>query len=105
VGLVAAGTLSRNQAKDVLDEAMRESKRPKEIVAERGIEQVSDEGALAAIVDEIIGANPDDVAAYRDGDDKAKKKKRGFFMGELMKATKGQGNPQLLSKLLDERLA
>jgi aspartyl-tRNA(Asn)/glutamyl-tRNA(Gln) amidotransferase subunit B len=104
VGLVAAGTLSRNQAKDVLDEAMREPKRPKEIVAERGIEQVSDEGALAAVVDEILGANPDDVAAYRDGDDKAKKKKRGFFMGELMKATKGQGNPQLLSKLLDDRL-
>ena len=105
VGLVAAGTLSRKQAKDVLDEALREPKRPKDIVAERGIEQVSDEGELEKIVDDIVGANPDDVAAYRAGDDKAKKKKRGFFMGEAMKATKGQGNPQLLSKLLDEKLA
>jgi len=104
VGLVAAGTLTRNQAKDVLDEALHEAKRPKQIVAERGIEQVSDEGELGAVVDEVIAANPDDVAAYRAGDDKAKKKKRGFFMGELMKATRGQGNPQLLSKLLDERL-
>ena len=104
VGLVAAGTLSRNQAKDVLDEALREPKRPKDIVAERGIEQVSDEGELEKIVDDIIGANPDDVAAFRAGDDKAKKKKRGFFMGEAMKATKGQGNPQLLSRLLDEKL-
>jgi aspartyl-tRNA(Asn)/glutamyl-tRNA(Gln) amidotransferase subunit B len=104
VGLVATGTLSRKQAKDVLDEALREPKRPKDIVAERGIEQVSDEGELEKIVDDIIGANPDDVAAYRAGDDKAKKKKRGFFMGEAMKATKGQGNPQLLSKLLDEKL-
>ncbi len=104
VGLVAAGTLSRNQAKDVLDEALHEAKRPKQIVAERGIEQVSDEGELGTVVDEVIAANPDDVAAYRAGDDKAKKKKRGFFMGELMKATRGQGNPQLLSKLLDERL-
>ncbi len=104
VGLVAGGALSRNQGKDVLAEALREPKRPKEIVAERGLEQVSDEGELATIVDGIVEANPDDVAAYRDGDDKARKKKRGFFMGEAMKATKGQGNPQLLSKLLDERL-
>jgi aspartyl-tRNA(Asn)/glutamyl-tRNA(Gln) amidotransferase subunit B len=104
VDLVADGTLSRNQAKDVLDEALREPKRPKEIVAERGLAQVSDEGELAGIIAEIIDANPDDVAAYREGDDKAKKKKRGFFMGLAMQATKGQGNPQLLSKLLDERL-
>ena len=45
-----------------------------------------------------------DVAAYRAGDDKARKKKRGFFMGELMKATKGQANPQVLNQLLDEKL-
>jgi aspartyl-tRNA(Asn)/glutamyl-tRNA(Gln) amidotransferase subunit B len=45
------------------------------------------------------------VAEYRAGDDKARKKKRGFLMGEAMKATKGQGNPQLLNRLLDTRLA
>ncbi len=104
VGLVAGGTLSRKQAKDVLDECLREPKRPKAVVADRGLVQVSDEGELAAVVDGILSANPDVVEAYRAGDDKERKKKRGFLMGEAMKATKGQGNPQLLNRLLDDRL-
>ncbi len=104
VGLVADGTLSRNLAKDVLDEALREPKRPKQIVEERGLAQVSDEGELGSVIDEIIAAHPDVVEEYRSGDDKAKKKKRGFLMGEAMKAMRGQGNPQLLNRLLDDRL-
>ena len=104
VGLVADGTLSRNLAKDVLGEALREPKRPKQIVAERGLAQVSDEGELAGVVDEILAANAEVVEAYRTGDDKERKRKRGFLMGEAMKATKGQGNPQLLNRLLDQRL-
>ena len=104
VGLVADGTLSRGLAKDVLDEALREPKRPKQIVEERGLAQVSDEGELAAVVDAVIAANAETVDSYRSGDDKARKKKRGFLMGEAMKATKGQGNPRLLNRLLDERL-
>jgi aspartyl-tRNA(Asn)/glutamyl-tRNA(Gln) amidotransferase subunit B len=104
VGLVADGTLSRGLAKDVLDEALREPKRPKQIVEERGLAQVSDEGELATVVDAVIAANTETVESYRSGDDKARKKKRGFLMGEAMKATKGQGNPQLLNRLLDERL-
>jgi aspartyl-tRNA(Asn)/glutamyl-tRNA(Gln) amidotransferase subunit B len=104
VGLVADGTLSRKQAKDVLDEAVREPKRPRQIVEERGLAQVSDEGELGSVIDAILAANGDEVDAYRAGDDKVRKKKRGFLMGEAMKATKGQGNPQLLNRLLDERL-
>jgi aspartyl-tRNA(Asn)/glutamyl-tRNA(Gln) amidotransferase subunit B len=104
VGLVADGTLSRNLAKDVLDEALREPKRPKQIVAERGLAQVSDEGELGSVIDQVIAAHPDVVEEYRSGDDKAKKKKRGFLMGEAMKAMQGQGNPQLLNSLLDDRL-
>jgi aspartyl-tRNA(Asn)/glutamyl-tRNA(Gln) amidotransferase subunit B len=104
VDLVADGTISRNQGKDVLDEALRAPKRPKQIVAERGLEQVSDEGELAGVVDQVLADHPDVVAEHRDGDDKARKKKRGFLMGEAMKATRGQGNPQLLNRLLDERL-
>jgi len=105
VGLVTDGTLSRNLAKDVLDEALRVPKRPKQIVEERGMAQVSDASELAAVVDGIITANPAIVDEYRSGDDKAKKKKRGFLMGEAMKATGNQGNPKLLQQLLDERLA
>ncbi|HMF82523.1 MAG TPA: Asp-tRNA(Asn)/Glu-tRNA(Gln) amidotransferase GatCAB subunit B, partial [Acidimicrobiia bacterium] len=101
----ADGTLSRNLAKDVLGECLREPKRPKAVVEERGLAQVSDEGELESVLDGILADHPDVVADYRTGDDKARKKKRGFLMGEAMKATKGQGNPQLLNRLLDERLA
>jgi aspartyl-tRNA(Asn)/glutamyl-tRNA(Gln) amidotransferase subunit B len=104
VGLVAGGTISRNQAKDVLAESLREMKWPREIVETRGLAQVSDESALAAVVDEVLAANPGVIDEYRAADDKAKKKKRGFLMGELMKALKGQGSPQVLNKLLDDRL-
>ena len=93
-----------SQAKDVLAECLSEPKRPKQVVEERGLVQVSDTGELGAAIDALLAANPDDVAAYRAGDDKARKKKRGFFMGELMKATKGQANPQVLNQLLDEKL-
>jgi len=105
VGLVAGGTISRNQAKEVLDECLRAPKRPKQVVAERGLEQVSDEGALGAVLDEILAAHPDEVAAHRAGDEKVRKRKRGFFMGEAMRAMRGQGNPQLLTRLLDDRLS
>ncbi|MCU1459496.1 MAG: aspartyl/glutamyl-tRNA(Asn/Gln) amidotransferase subunit [Actinomycetia bacterium] len=105
VGLVADGTISRSQAKDVLRECLEEPKRPKAVVAERGLAQVSDEGALGATLDGILAANATTVDEYRAGDDKVKKKKRGFLMGEAMKALKGQGNPQLLNRLLDEKLS
>ncbi len=104
VGLVADGTLSRNLAKDVLAECLREPKRPKQVVEERGLAQVSDEGELASIVDEIVAGNPDVVAEYRAGDDKARKKKRGFLFGEVMRATDRKANPQLVNRLLDDRL-
>jgi len=105
VGLVADGTLSRGLAKDVLDEALREPKRPKQIVTERGLAQESDEGALAEVLDGVLAANAEAVEAYRAGDDKKRKKTRGFLMGEAMKATRGSGNPQTLNRLLDERLS
>jgi aspartyl-tRNA(Asn)/glutamyl-tRNA(Gln) amidotransferase subunit B len=105
VDLVADGTLSRNLAKDVLAECLRAPKRPKQVVAERGLAQVSDEGELASIVDEILAAHPDVVAEYRAGDDKARKKKRGFLFGQVMQATDRKANPQLVNDLLDARLS
>ncbi len=104
VALVADGSLSRSQAQDVLGECLREPKRPRAVVAERGLAQVSDEGELGAIADRVLADHPDDVRAYAAGDDKAKKKKFGFFMGEVMAATDRQGNPQLIKRLLEERL-
>jgi aspartyl-tRNA(Asn)/glutamyl-tRNA(Gln) amidotransferase subunit B len=104
VGLVAGGALSRGQAKDVLGECLTEPKRPKEVVAERGLAQVSDEGELGAVVDGILAAHPDDLEAYRTGDDKARKKKRGFLFGLVMTETNRQANPQIVNQLLDEKL-
>jgi aspartyl-tRNA(Asn)/glutamyl-tRNA(Gln) amidotransferase subunit B len=104
VGLVADGTLSRRQAKDVLDECLREPKRPRQVVAERGLAQVSDEAELAGAVDGVVAAHPDEVTAYRGGDEKERAKKLGFLMGEAMRATGGQGNPRLVRALLEDRL-
>jgi aspartyl-tRNA(Asn)/glutamyl-tRNA(Gln) amidotransferase subunit B len=104
VGLVAAGTISRNQAKDVLDECLAEPKRPKQVVAERGISQVSDVGEIEAVVDQVLAANAVAVVEHRDGDDKVRKKKRGFLTGEVMRALQGRGNPQVVNQLLDEKL-
>ena len=63
-----------------------------------------DVAAGAQASDEILAANPGEVEDYRNGDDDRRKKLRGFFMGKCMAALKGQGNPQLLNRLLDERL-
>ena len=81
VGLVAAGTISRNQAKDVLLESLQEMKWPRDIIEARGLAQVSDEATLAAVVDDVLAANAVVVDEYRAGDDKVKKKKRGFAHG------------------------
>jgi aspartyl-tRNA(Asn)/glutamyl-tRNA(Gln) amidotransferase subunit B len=104
VGLVADETLSRNLAKDVLAECLRSGRRPRQVVDERGLAQVSDEGELAGLIDGILAEHADEVEQYRAGDDKVRKKKRDFFMGQAMKATRGKANPQLLGRLLDERL-
>jgi aspartyl-tRNA(Asn)/glutamyl-tRNA(Gln) amidotransferase subunit B len=106
VGLVSAGTISRGQAKDVLAESMAEDKWPRDIVEERGLAQVSDAGELAAVVDRVLAANADAVDEYRaSADDKARKKKRGFLMGQLMSELQGKGNAQILNQLLDDRLS
>jgi aspartyl-tRNA(Asn)/glutamyl-tRNA(Gln) amidotransferase subunit B len=105
VGLVAAGTISRGQAKDVLDESLREQKWPRDIVEAKGLSQVSDEGALVQAIDDVLAANPGFVDEYRAADDKAKKRKYGFIVGEVKKATKGQANMQVLTRLLDGRLS
>jgi aspartyl-tRNA(Asn)/glutamyl-tRNA(Gln) amidotransferase subunit B len=104
VGLVAAATISRNQAKDVLGECLAEAKRPKQVVEERGISQVSDVGELEAVVDRVFADNADVVAEWRAGDEKLRKKKRGALMGMVMGALDGSGNPQVVNQLVDRKL-
>jgi aspartyl-tRNA(Asn)/glutamyl-tRNA(Gln) amidotransferase subunit B len=105
VALAASGTISRQQAKDVLAESLREEKWPRTIVEERGIAQVSDEGAIADVIDRVLAANPGVADEYRAGDDAAKKKKWGFLMGQVMRELKGQGNAQVINRILEQRVA
>ncbi|MGH8973562.1 MAG: Asp-tRNA(Asn)/Glu-tRNA(Gln) amidotransferase subunit GatB, partial [Acidimicrobiia bacterium] len=105
VALVDDGTLSRPLAKEVLGAVLAGEGTPQAVVAARGLAQVSDEGELVAVVEGILAASPAEVERYRAGDDKERKKLRGFFMGKVMAATKGRGNPQALNRLLDERLS
>jgi len=103
--LAAGGTLSRSQAKDVLDECLREPKRPKQVVQERGLAQVSDETELAAVVDRVFADHAVDVEEYRAGDDKMRKKKRGFLIGQAMQAMGGAASGQVVGRLVDDRLS
>ncbi|MDQ1510279.1 MAG: aspartyl-tRNA(Asn)/glutamyl-tRNA(Gln) amidotransferase subunit, partial [Actinomycetota bacterium] len=105
VRLVASGTISRQQARDVLAESLREEKWPRTIVEARGIAQVSDEGAIADVVDRVLAANGGVADEYRAGDEGDKKKKWGFLMGQVMRELKGQGNAQVINGILERRLA
>ena len=100
VDLLASEAISSKQAKEVFAAVLDEDKDPAAIVEERGMKQVSDTGALEAIVDEVIAANPDEVARYKEGNTKL----IGFFVGQCMKASKGQGNPKLLNQLIAQKL-
>ena len=101
VKLLASDTISSKQAKEVFAAIMDEDKDPEAIVEARGMKQVSDTGAIEAVVDEVIAANPDEVARYRDGNTKV----IGFFVGQCMKAMRGQGNPKIINELLAKKLA
>ena len=101
VDLVADGALSRNQAKDVLDECLRAPLRPKQVVEARGLVQVSDEGELAAVVDAVLAENAALVDEFHVADGEMRDKKLNALMGLAMRATKGQGNPPVLKRLIE----
>ncbi|MFZ5986291.1 MAG: Asp-tRNA(Asn)/Glu-tRNA(Gln) amidotransferase subunit GatB [Bacillota bacterium] len=100
VSLIDKGTISGTIAKKVFEKMFSQSKDPEVIVKEEGLEVVSDEGALAAVVRKIIESNPQSVEDYRSGKEKA----FGFLVGQAMKETRGKANPQLINKLLKEEL-
>jgi aspartyl-tRNA(Asn)/glutamyl-tRNA(Gln) amidotransferase subunit B len=98
--LVEKGIISRNQAKAVWKEVLATGKDPEVIIAEKGMVQISDSSALEAAAREILQANPSEVANYQAG----KTKVLGFFVGQLMKKTKGQANPQLANEIFQRLL-
>ncbi|MDO4443652.1 MAG: Asp-tRNA(Asn)/Glu-tRNA(Gln) amidotransferase subunit GatB [Slackia sp.] len=100
VKLTASDAISSKQAKEVFAAVIDEDKDPSAIVEERGMKQVSDTGAIEAVVDAVIAANPDEVARYKDGETKLV----GFFVGQCMKQMRGQGNPKLINQVLAKKL-
>lgn len=98
--LLDKGTISGKIAKTVFEEMFASGKDAETIVKEKGLVQISDEGAIAAIVAEVLANNPKSVEDYRAGKDRA----LGFLVGQVMKASKGKANPEMVNKLLKEKL-
>jgi aspartyl-tRNA(Asn)/glutamyl-tRNA(Gln) amidotransferase subunit B len=99
--LLADGTISGRIAKDVFEAMVETGKDPAAIVEEKGLRQVTDTGAIDAAVALVLAANADKVAEYKGGRDKL----FGFFVGQVMKAMAGKGNPALVNDALKRKLS
>lgn len=100
IGLLEKGTINSKIAKTVFKEMLESDKLPTQIVEEKGLVQISDEGAVLMIVEQVVAANPQSVEDYKAG----KQKAIGFLVGQVMKESKGKANPGLANKLLTEVL-
>lgn len=100
VGLIETNVISGKAAKDVFEIMAETGENPEKIVEEKGLKQVTDTSAIEAVIDTVIANNPDNVAAYRNG----KTALRGWFVGQIMKESKGKANPQMVNELLDKKL-
>ncbi len=98
--LIKDDTISGKIAKDVFAEMMETSKDADTIVEEKGLKQVTDTGAIEAIIDEVIAENPDNVESYRGGKDRL----FGFFVGQTMKKSQGKANPAVVNEILKKKL-
>jgi aspartyl-tRNA(Asn)/glutamyl-tRNA(Gln) amidotransferase subunit B len=98
--MVRSGQITRTVAKDVIEESFKTGKAPQEIVREKGLGQISDEGLLAEIVTKVLTENPKAVADFRAGKEAA----LGFLQGQVMKATSGKADPHKVRALLLEKL-
>jgi len=98
--LMETGVISGKIAKTVFDEMVASGKSPKVIVAEKGLVQVTNTSEISAVVDRVIAASPNEVEKFKAGNTKL----MGFFVGQVMKETKGKANPGVVNQLLKEKL-
>ena len=98
------GTISSKIAKQVFEACWNGDGSPDQIIEAQGLKQMSDSGELEKIVDQVIADSPAQVEDYRNADDAKRKKKIGFFVGQVMKATQGKANPQQVNQLLQQKL-
>ncbi len=96
ISYIESGKISNAAAKQVFEVLLQENREPMDVIKEKGLMQISDEGALEKVVADVLAGNEKSVADYRNGKTNA----LGYLTGQCMKATKGQGNPQKLKELL-----
>ncbi len=101
IQLIADGTISSKLAKTVFEDMRKTQKPAKQIVEEKGLVQITDTSAIESVVDEVLAANPKEVERFRQGEEKL----IGFFVGQVMRATRGKANPQIVNQLLRQKLA
>lgn len=100
INLIEKNTISNNIGKQIIFTMLKEDIKASEIVEKQGLSQISDEGAIKEIVQKVVDSNPEQVSAYKGG----KVQLFGFFVGQVMKETKGRANPQSVNALLKEIL-
>ncbi len=100
IKMISDGVISTKIAKTVFEDMFKTGKDPETVVKEKGLVQVSDTGELEKIIDEVIKANPGQAAEFKAG----KEKLFGFFVGQVMKASKGKANPDVVNQLLKKKL-
>ncbi len=98
--MIDDGTISSKISKQVFEEMTKSGKDPEKIVQEKGLIQISDPKVIEPIIDEVISKNPDNVAKFKAGNEKL----LGFFVGQVLKATKGRANPQIVNNLVAKKL-
>ena len=101
LSLIKNNIISGKIAKDVLDIMIETGQKAEKIVEEKGLKQVTDTGAIKEQIIKILEANPDKIEQYKSGKDKL----FGFFVGQVMKESKGKANPQIVNQLLKELLS
>jgi aspartyl-tRNA(Asn)/glutamyl-tRNA(Gln) amidotransferase subunit B len=98
---ITDGTISNTAGKTVMDELFASDKTVKDIIAEKGLSQISDVSALEIIVDEVLSLNAQSIEDYKNG----KTNVLGFLVGQCMRASKGQGNPQMFNDMIERQLS
>jgi len=100
VALIGQGKISGKMAKEIFEKIFASNEAPEAVIEREGLSQISDEGALVKIIDEVIASNPKQLEQYRSG----KTTVMGFFVGQVMKASRGQADPAAVNRLLKEKL-
>ncbi|MCF6465407.1 Asp-tRNA(Asn)/Glu-tRNA(Gln) amidotransferase subunit GatB [Clostridium sp. Cult2] len=100
IGFIDDGKISNNIGKKVLRDMFETGERPEEIIKKKGLIQISDEGELIGIIEKVLDENQQSIIDYKNGKDRA----LGFLIGQVMKATRGKANPQMVNKMVTEMI-